>query len=233
MKNCLSDAYDELNATFEGILSKHEQALRKARRERGPGVSIPLDLKRLRYGLYKNTARKVGDGFMRGFSEIIIPNVGIISEKGRMSLLGLLVKHLNVTDGQRGWDPCFIDGPISTGKREPINEIIRPMQILSHKVHTEYHRILDIEIGKHNLKIESSRSKENERNLWQERKNSTPATHFPKHRIVKEGVDKMLVRLRSERPSATLDEAKHIYASQESLSYSNVNKAYHYRPKKG
>jgi hypothetical protein len=56
--------------------------------------------------------------------------------------------------------------------------------------------------------------------------------YIPKHRIVKRDVDKLLASMRLEKPETTLDDAKRLYGHQTKNSYSNINKAYHYKPKK-
>ncbi len=54
----------------------------------------------------------------------------------------------------------------------------------------------------------------------------------PKHQIVKREVNKLLTSLRIEKPSSTLEEAKRLYGHQTKNTYENVNKLYHYKPKK-
>lgn len=53
-----------------------------------------------------------------------------------------------------------------------------------------------------------------------------------KHKTIKEGVDKLLSSLRLEDPSTTLDHAKRVYANLTGDTLSNVNRLYHYKPKK-
>lgn len=56
--------------------------------------------------------------------------------------------------------------------------------------------------------------------------------YIPKHKIVKDGVNKMLQSLRQGRPEASLKEAMHVYADQKGNSYESVLRAYYYKSKK-
>jgi hypothetical protein len=56
--------------------------------------------------------------------------------------------------------------------------------------------------------------------------------NIPKHHIIKMGVDKLLSDMRIEEPSTTLEKAKRLYGNQTGDTYENVNKLYHYKPKK-
>ena len=56
--------------------------------------------------------------------------------------------------------------------------------------------------------------------------------YAPKHRIIKDEVDKLLQSLRMERPETTLEESKQVYANLTRDSYPNVNRLYHYKGKK-
>jgi hypothetical protein len=61
---------------------------------------------------------------------------------------------------------------------------------------------------------------------------ATPSTYLPKHKIVKQDVDKLLKALRSVMPEISLETAKRVYASLYDISFENVNKQYHYKGKK-
>ncbi len=64
------------------------------------------------------------------------------------------------------------------------------------------------------------------------RKKSEPKDYRPKNQRIKDGVNKLLQDMKIDRPETTLEDAKRLYARQTDDTYENVNRLYHYTPKK-
>jgi hypothetical protein len=182
-----------------------------------------------RYALYREHAPKIGEDFLDAFRNIIKPHCGVISDESRPMLYKLFSDRYRNIISQT--ESALKRLALSLGRKESdLESILAPARGIYTSSLSKYHNRLEAEILKHNLEV--SVKPEVELRRQHSASKTKNADYKPKHKIVKDGVNKMLESLRIERPSATLDEAKHVYANQTGDSYSTVNKLYHYKAKK-
>lgn len=216
LRNLLDDSSTELRRRINEVITA------KARLGKTDNPIHP------RYPLYQEHATRMGEDFLSAFNNIIRRSCGVISNSSKRVLVRLLSEQYVAVINQRKRGLQRLAA--SLGRENQSEAIFGPARgIYSSSMTTCYNR-LDAEIEKHNLEVGTRRTE-----IVSE-EGSTPELkvekYTPKHKVIKKGVNTMLEGLRLERPEATLDEAKRLYAHQVGDTYSSVNKAYHYKGKK-
>jgi hypothetical protein len=222
LRNLWDQRWEELGQNIRALV---EQANREAVKfsQDNPGATRVVDVVFIRYRAHRVHAADLAKDFLNAFHGIIRPHCGFISDGMRVSILMLL--NIRYGEAVERVGSHLKQLLASLGKDEQFKSSYPPLEGIYQREHHKCSNLLEAEIAKHNVEVGTKQARDS-KGISQNR------THIPKHKVVKEGVNKMLKSLRLERPETTLDEAKHVYANQEGLSYANVNKAYHYKSKK-
>ncbi|MGA2622806.1 MAG: hypothetical protein ABSF91_03055 [Bacteroidota bacterium] len=227
IRNNLKDGWGEFRADLD-LEMKEKWALAQAKALRMGAAAVDIDRVVLRYPLYRKHGEKIGEDFLLAFTNILKPHCRDISEKCKAILFVAL------SDLYKG----IVEREImnlkqlaaSMGRINQSQSMILPMQSIYYSALSKYQNRLEVEIGKHNLEVKAGEIKRKEEN--HPIAEIKTLVHTPKHVLIKSGVNKMLESLRLEKPETSLEEAKRIYAHLNGLSYTNVNKSYHYTAKK-